>query len=232
MIYAPTLVPAVLLRRYKRFLADVLWDGEQVTVHCPNTGSMQRCAVEGSPCYLYDASKPKRKYRFTLELVTAASGDLACVNTQRANVITAEAIAAGRVKWLAGYSSVKAEQKYGEGSRIDLLLESEQERCFVEIKSVTLELEAGKGYFPDAVSTRARKHLNELMAMRREGHRAVLFFCVQHQGIRSVAPADHIDPVYGQLLREAVEQGVEVFAYRAFVSPQKLELQKQIPVVI
>ncbi|SMF21021.1 sugar fermentation stimulation protein A [Alteromonadaceae bacterium Bs31] len=233
MIYSPELKPAVFLRRYKRFLADVILDDREITVHCPNTGSMQACLVEGSQCYLSDSNNPKRKYRYTLELVTSVSGHFACVNTLRANTLVAEGIDTGLVAPLAGYCEMLREQKYGEGSRIDILLLSGcGKRCFVEIKSVTLEIAPGEGFFPDAVSSRGQKHLQELMLMRRQGHRAVLFFCVQHEGIRSVAPADHIDPVYGQLLRQAVNAGVEVMAYKSRLSAEQLVLTEAVPVVL
>lgn len=233
MLFEPPLISATLIRRYKRFLADVvLASGEQITVHCPNTGSMKNCVVPQSPCYLSDSNNPKRKYRYTIELVTTPGGHLAGVNTGRANALVEEAIHAGVVPELAGYQ-IQREQKYGEeGSRIDLLLSRGEKRCFVEVKNVTLAEPGGQGLFPDAVSIRGAKHLRELMYVRAQGHRAVLFFCVQHSGVNLVSPADDIDVTYGQLLREAASAGVEIFAVRASLSRCEIKLRELLPVVL
>jgi len=230
----PPLLRAKFLCRYKRFLADVaLPNGELLTVHCPNTGRMTRCLVEGSPCFLWDSNNPKRKYRYSLELVTTACGHLAGVNTLRANQLISEALLESRLPELQGYTQILSEQRYGaEKSRIDFLLRSENESCFIEVKSVTLALEHRCGFFPDAVSARASKHLRELIAVRRAGHRAVLVYCVQHTGIDSVAPASHVDPTYGQNLRAAVAAGVEVLAYRVVLSGYELIVGGRVSVVL
>ncbi|WP_188149453.1 DNA/RNA nuclease SfsA [Teredinibacter waterburyi] len=233
MLFDPPLIPATLLRRYKRFLADVrLPDGRELTVHCPNTGSMKNCVVEGSSCFLLDSNNPKRKYRYGLELITAECGHLAGVNTARANHLVAEAIENGVISALSGYSECLPEQRYGEeNSRIDFLLRSpSRPDCYVEVKSVTLAVAERQGLFPDSVSARGQKHLRELMAMRAQGFRAVLVFCVQHQGIDSVAPADELDPHYGILLREAAADGVEVYAFRAELNQFNSRLSAALPV--
>ena len=233
MQFDPPLIPATLLRRYKRFLADVrLPDGREFTVHCPNTGSMKNCVVEDSPCFLIDSNNPKRKYRYGLELVTAQCGHLAGVNTARANHLVAEAIANGVITTLADYSECLPEQRYGEErSRIDFLLRgTARPDCYVEVKSVTLAVPERQGLFPDSVSVRGQKHLRELMAMRAQGFRAVLVFCVQHQGIDSVAPADSLDPQYGVLLRDAAAVGVEIYAFRAELSETSSQLTTALPV--
>ena len=234
----PVLTKATLIKRYKRFLADVtLSTGEQITVHCPNTGAMTGCAEPGCTVWLSMSDNPKRKYAYTWELVQTAAGDMACIHSATANELVREAIADGIVKELAGYDSIRTEVKYGEeNSRIDLLLEkpaqpSPHHQCFVEVKSVTLLLEDGLGVFPDAVSDRGRKHLRELIAMAACGYRTVLFFCVQHTGIARVAPADAIDAVYGETFREAQAAGVEVLAYKAAVSPRSIELRDKLPVL-
>lgn len=231
----PPFEAAKLLKRYKRFFADMeLEDGSVETAHCPNTGSMQNCLVEGSLCYFSRSDNPKRKLKTTLEYVTCTSGMLACINTHRANQIVKEALFAGRVQELLGYSNIASEVKYGEEkSRIDFKLSEEgRPDCYVEVKSVTLAEEGDEGligYFPDAVTTRGQKHLRELMAMRGEGCRAVLLFCVQHQDIEVVRPATHIDPEYSRLLFEAVKAGVEVLAYQARLSPDCLEIEQPLP---
>lgn len=226
---------ATFLRRYKRFLADVqLADGQVITVHCPNTGAMTNCLVPNSPCWISESANPKRKYRFTWEVATVPGDHKAGVNTARANPLVEEGIRNGLVHQLQGYDSLLREVRYGEErSRIDFKLSGHADRpgqdCFVEVKSVTYGLEGGKGVFPDAVSDRARRHLRELIGMAAAGHRAVLFFCVQHSGISWVEPADEVDPLYGATLRDAVAAGVEVLAYRARFSEHGIALATEIP---
>lgn len=241
MKFPEPLIEGRLIRRYKRFLADVrLPDGTEVTAHCPNTGSMLGCQPEEGRVWLSRSNNPARKLAYTWELVETAPGKLACVNTARPNAQAREAIEAGRITELTGYSHCRPEVKYGEEkSRIDLLLsghESEPD-AWVEVKNVTLE-ESGKGFFPDAVTTRGQKHLRELIAQIAHGDRAVLLFVVNHTGIETVRPADHIDQLYGQLLRQACDAGVEVLAYRAGLigdhgNPTgELSLTEPVPVIL
>ncbi|KKN11482.1 hypothetical protein LCGC14_1026110 [marine sediment metagenome] len=218
MKFPEPLIEGRLIRRYKRFLADVtLPDGTEVTAHCPNTGSMLHCQPTDGRVWLSRSDNPARKLPYTWELVETAQGALACVNTARPNAQAREAIEAGRIHELVGYSHCRPEVRYGEEkSRIDLLLSGHKTKpdAWVEVKNVTLE-ENGQGFFPDAVTTRGQKHLRELMAQVVLGDRAVLLFVVNHTGIETVRPADHIDPHYGQLLRQAWGAGVEIMAYRA-----------------
>ncbi len=235
MKFAPPLLTGTLIKRYKRFLADIeLADGEVITIHCPNTGSMLNCNQAGSQVWFSDSGNPKRKYRHTWEVVAVGENGRyrAGINTGLANKLVKEAVENELITELQGYDSLRTEVKYGnENSRIDLLLEKNAtgEQCFVEVKNVTLG-ETGVAYFPDAVTERGRKHLRELAAMVAEGHRAVLLFCVQLTGVTEVRPADHIDPAYGETLREAVAQGVEVYACQADISPSEIRLVKSLPV--
>lgn len=241
MKFPEPLVEGRLIRRYKRFLADVrLSDGTEVTAHCPNTGSMLGCQPENARVWLSRSDNPKRKLQYTWELVEAVPGQLACVNTARPNGQAREAVETGRVSELAGYSQCRAEVKYGaEKSRIDLLLSGHPSEpdAWVEVKNVTLA-EDGQGFFPDAVTERGQKHLRELMAQVEQGERGVLFFVVNHTGIETVRPADHIDARYGQLLREACDAGVEVLAYRASLASAAgdptglLTLTEPVPVIL
>jgi len=222
-----------LIKRYKRFLADIeLENGRELTVHCPNTGSMKNCADPGSTVWIQDSGNLKRKYPFGWELVQVEGRFWACINTGRANALIREGIETGVISELQGYESLRQEVKYGdENSRIDLLLEDQNKPCcYVEIKNVTLLENNGIGAFPDAVTARGAKHLRELMLMVEQGHRAVLMFCVAHTGIERVRPADHIDPEYGQLLREAVSAGVEVYAYGARITPDEVTISRPLPV--
>lgn len=227
----PPLFPGTLIKRYKRFLADiVLEDGRTVTVHCPNSGSMKGCANPGSRVFVSRSSNPNRKFPFTWELVES-DGFWAGINTGLPNRLVREAIDNSTITELQGYESIRPEVAYGEHSRIDLLLESLQQRCFVEIKNVTL-VENGRALFPDAVTTRGQKHLNELMRVVREGDRGVIFFTVQRGDGTSVSPADDIDPEYGRLLRLAIKNGVEALAYRALVTPVEVLLTERLPIVV
>ncbi len=229
----PPLIEGRLIKRYKRFLADIaLPDGREITAHCPNTGAMTGCAEPGWRVWLSSSDNPKRKYAQTWELVENDGGDLACVHSVKANALVREAIEEGVIQELQGYESLKTEVKFGaENSRADLLLERPGEQCFVEVKSVTLKLDDGLGIFPDAVSERGRKHLRELIAVKQQGLRAVLLFCVQHSGIERVAPADSVDPRYAETFREALAAGVEVLAYRANLSVDEISLEQALPVL-
>ncbi len=230
MKFSPPLEQGVLIQRYKRFLADVKrGDGSEITIHCPNTGSMKNCNVPGSAVWFSDSANDKRKYRHTWEAVSTPLGFVAGVNTGLPNKLVKEAIESDVVKPLQGYDSLRMEVPYGkEKSRIDLLLESGSKQCYVEIKNVTLEQSKTVGLFPDAVTTRGAKHLRELIQVKKNGQRAVLFFCVQHTGIKTVKPAYEIDPVYGETLREAVAAGVEVIAYGARISADEIKLTRKV----
>ncbi|HEY8568095.1 DNA/RNA nuclease SfsA [Microbulbifer sp.] len=230
MKFDPVLDEGLLLRRYKRFLADVqLPSGEIITIHCPNTGSMKNCWGENTPCWFSDSGNPKRKYRHTLEITTTPEGALAGVNTGRANALVEEAIRDGVIRELQGYDRLRREVKYGEeNSRIDLLLSGEDGDCYVEVKNVTLA-EGARGMFPDAVSARGAKHLRELQKLAESGVRAVLFYCVQHTGIETVEAAAEIDPTYAAALAQAVNAGVEVIAYRAALSAAEIRLSERLP---
>ena len=231
MRFPTPLLEGRLLRRYQRFLADVDTAAGILTAHCPNTGSMQGCAEPGMRVWLSPATNPARKLAWTWELVEALPGVVVGMHTGRSNALVREAIEAGRVPELAGYPAIRPEVKYGEGSRIDLLLTAPgRPDCYVEVKNVTAAVAGHIGYFPDAVTTRGTKHLREMSAMVASGHRAVLVFCVQRGDVECVRPADQIDPVYGRTLREALAAGVEVIALGATVSPAGIELERRLAV--
>lgn len=223
------LTPGRLLRRYKRFMADVeLDDGAMVTAHCPNSGSMLGCAVPGSRVLLSRSDNPTRKFPYTWELVQA-DGCWVGINTALTNRLAREGIEQGIVAELQGYELIRQEVCYGsERSRIDLLLEGPG-LCYVEVKNVTL-IDGDVARFPDSVTERGQKHLRELMAMVESGARSVNLFVVQRADARAVAPADAIDPAYGRLLRLAVEAGVELLAYQARVTPAEIVLSHSLPI--
>lgn len=235
MRFTTALEPARLVRRYKRFLADVVTDaGEALCIHCPNTGSMLNCMGEGARVWFQRNSDPKRKLPGTWELVETPQGRLACVNTARANRLVEEALLAGVIEELNGFTSLKREVAYGvENSRVDFRLDYPAGPAFVEVKSVTLGFgDSAVAAFPDAVTTRGARHLRELAALAREGVRAVQLYCVNLTGIEAVRPASEIDPLYALALKDAVEAGVEVLAYGVDLSLEEIRLARPLPVLL
>ena len=234
MQFDPPLVEGRLLQRYKRFLADIeTLDGEQLTIHCPNTGSMLNCLRPGGRIWFSRSGDPKRKLPGTWELAETPHGRLACINTARANALVEEALRAGVISELAGFSSLRREVRFGqEGSRVDFVLEGAAGPVFVEVKSVTLGFaDSAVAAFPDARSERASKHLRELARLAREGVRAVQLYCVNLSGTDAVRPAAEIDPQYAHALSEARAAGVEVLAYGGELSPTAIELLRPLPVL-
>ncbi len=228
-IFWPKLTRGVLVRRYKRFLADVrLQDGRTITVHCPNSGSMATCSEPGRTVYLSRSDNPVRRFPYTWEMIRMPTS-LVCVNTLLTNKLVRQAAMSGFIEALAGYDRVRAEVKCGEDSRLDLVLErSDTDRCFVEIKSCTL-VENGIASFPDAVTSRGLKHLKELQRQVNLGNRAVIFFLVQRTDSNVFRPADKIDAAYGSELRSAVKNGVEVHCYDVSLNLKRIAVKKTIP---
>jgi len=233
MTFDPPLIHGVLLKRYKRFLADVrLDDGTVVVAHCANPGSMKTCANPGWGVWLSPANNPKRKLKWTLEIVDA-DGVYIMVNTARPNKLVATAIRDGKISELNGYGPIRSEVKYGDASRIDHLLTQEGRRdCYVEVKSVTMAAEAGVVAFPDSVSKRASKHMEELANMVDQGHRAVVFFLVSRSDASTMRPATEIDPSYSLSLKEAVGRGVEMLAYKLDFNEIGAQVGQEIKVVL
>ncbi len=225
MQFDPPLIAGVLIRRYKRFLADVVIDGRIETVHCANPGSMLGLAEPTSPVWLSSSDNPARKLRMTWELVNVG-GALVGVNTAYANRLAEEAIQTGRIETLAGYSELRREVPYGEGSRIDFLLTyPDRPPCYVEVKSVTMKRREAVE-FPDSVTARGARHLRELSAMRRAGARAVMLFVAQRGDCRQLAVAADIDSTYAGELARARKSGVEVLAYACWVGPARIEIDR------
>ena len=242
MEWPEPLIGGRLTRRYKRFLADVvLDDGQELVVHCPNTGAMTGCAEPGSRVYLSKSHNPKRKTPYTWEIVETSDGHSVCIHSALANRLVAEALMLGNIPLLAKYTRWRGEWKLPSGSRIDFALaedegeangKRDQWLCFMEVKSVTLHCGGGVGQFPDAVSARAARHIEELLRLKAAGYRVVLCFAVLHSGIESVAPAVDIDPHYAQVLRDAVAKGLEVVALGADINPTQIRLVRALPVSV
>lgn len=218
-LFESELNKATLIKRYKRFLADVtLADGKETTIYCANTGAMTGCAEPGDTVLYSISENKKRKYQFTWEFTITQQGHHICVNTGKANKMVELAIANNEIPELTGYKQCQAEVKYGnENSRIDFLLsDANKADCYIEVKSCTLldeRYQAGDGFFPDAVTTRGQKHLRELIEMKQQGYRSVLLFAVLHSGIKRVQAADFIDKKYAELFELAKQAGVEVITY-------------------
>lgn len=228
MNFPSRLIRGTLVQRYKRFLADVrLANGELVTVHCTNTGSMLGCMTPGSAVLISRSANLNRKLPYTWEMIRI-NGAWVGINTMHPNRLVAEAAGAGMIPELRGYETVRREVKVSSHSRLDLCLESSSGLCYVEVKNVTVSL-AGAAAFPDAVSERATKHLKELMRLKRKGHRAAVVFVIQRGDCDHFRPADEIDPGYGRWLRRAARAGVEVLPYRAEVTPKGILLAARIP---
>lgn len=227
MHFTEKLVHGRLIKRYKRFLADIrLDDGTEVVAHCTNSGSMKSCIEEGAEVYLTPVDDPKRKTKFTWEMIKI-NGDWVGINTILPNKLAFEAISVGSIPELSGYNLVKREVKYSD-SRFDIYAENETEKCFIEVKNVSMKV--GKyARFPDAVTTRGQKHLKTLMQVKAEGIRAVMLYIIQRSDVEVFAPAEEIDPDYAKLLKEAIRGGVEVIVMQAEVTPERIELKKKLP---
>ena len=215
-----------LIRRYKRFLADVeLADGSVLTAHCPNSGSMLGCAGDGWPVQLSISDNQNRKYPHPLEMVHNGSCWIG-INTQRANPVVDEAIRDGLIEELRGFDELKREVKLGESSRIDFRMDTGSRRTWIEVKNVTMVDDEERFAFPDAVTNRGAKHLRELASAVAAGDRAVMLYLIQRSDGRGFTTADDIDPTYGEELRRAVAHGVEVLAYRADVGPEEIRVME------
>lgn len=232
--YKTPLQQGVFLRRYKRFFAEVeTADKGVLTLHCPNTGAMRNCMVEGSDCWYSLSDNPRRKLSGTLEQVTTSSGNLAGINSALANTIVFEALQDDRIGQLTNYRTIAREVKFGvENSKVDFLLNGENQNCFVEVKSVSFDMGNHFALFPDARTSRGRKHLRELAHVAALGHRAVLFFCVQISSVTSMGFAKQIDPDYVTALKAAMKDGVEILAMRCNLTKYGITLTRAVDLLI
>jgi len=228
MKFDKPLIEGILLKRYKRFLADIrLKNGHYITAHCPNSGSMKTCKEPGWKTLVSESDNPSRKLKYTWEMVHNGKCWIG-VNTQIPNKITMEAINNDEIPELSGYDEMHSEVKYGQNSRVDILLTGGKDICYVEVKNVTLVEADGFYKFPDAITERGQKHLYELLEMVKKGNRAVMLFVIQRSDGTTFKPADHIDPDYARALKEVHRKGVEVLTYQAGVSPDEIKIIKRI----
>lgn len=233
MQFAAPLIPARLVKRYKRFLADVTLDtGESVTVLCPNTGAMTGLTAAGTRIWLSRSANPTRKYALTWELAEVRESGLTGVNTQHPNRIVAAALKRGAIPQLAGYEGIRPEVRYAEKSRIDLLLQGkDRPDCYVEIKNVHLFRGGDLAEFPDCVTDRGRRHLEDLAAMVRRGHRAVMVYLIQSNTARRFTLAADLDPAYVKSYAAARQAGVEALALACCVSTTAITVDRPVPVI-
>lgn len=228
MRFPAPLQTAVLLRRYQRFLADVRFDdGRDVTVHCPNTGSMLTCSTPGSRAYLSKSCNPGRKYPYTLEIVEK-QGTKIGVNTARTNAVVEEAILDGLISELGKPTKIQREVRTSVNCRLDLALHYGPSLTFVEIKSCTYAKD-GVAMFPDACTARGHKHLLELADLVRRGHKGAIFFLVQRLDANHFRPATHIDPLYSDTLKQVHDQGVAILVYQAEINPEEIVIARPLP---
>ena len=231
MQFDQELQPGKLVRRYKRFLADIKLDNnETITVHCPNSGSMLGCSEPGSPVMLSRSDNPKRKYPQTLEMVQVGTVWVG-VNTALTNRLVREALENGVIKEFGGLDAITQEIKTSDKTRLDFLLEQQGKKIYMEVKNCSLA-ENRVAMFPDAVTARGTKHLRELMALKQQGNGAAVLFCVQRGDVDCFMPALHIDPHYAETLVKATEAGVMVLAYQADVSPREIRIARKVQVKI
>jgi sugar fermentation stimulation protein A len=232
MKFSSPLLKGTLVKRYKRFMADiVLENGETITAHCANSGSMLGCKDEGATVWVSPANNPERKLKYTWEIVQVDRA-MVGINTSHPNALVADAIKLGTIPELYGYANLRREVKYGGNSRIDILLEDPtQKTCYVEVKNVTLCRSGTLAEFPDAVTSRGTKHLQELQAMVAAGHRAVMFFLIQRDDCKTFDIARDIDPAYGAAYAQALQNGVEAIAYGCAISPQMIRINRSILIV-
>lgn len=230
MKFEQKLVHGWLIKRYKRFLADIKLDnGHVVVAHCTNTGAMKSCLEEGAEVFLSPVNDRKRKTQFTWEMIKIGS-DWVGINTANPNKLVFEAVSQNQIKGLEGYTEVRREVKWGD-SRFDIMAKSEKETCYIEVKNVTLK-DGDFALFPDAVTSRGRKHLESLMKLKNEGMRAVMVYVVQRSDVSRFSTADAIDPEYSLMLRNAVEQGVEVFVLQTKVNQVEITIKKHLPLCL
>jgi sugar fermentation stimulation protein A len=226
----PPLIEGRLIRRYKRFLADVeLDDGTVVTAHCPNSGSMKTCLGDGWPVLLSTSDNPKRKLRHTWEMVHNGACWIG-INTARTNAIVEEGIRDGAVAELTRFDELRREVRLGARSRIDFALTRSGRRTWIEVKNVTMVDDRGRYAFPDAVTVRGAKHLRDLAAAAADGDRAVMLYLIQRSDGDGFTVADDIDPGYGEELRRAAANGVELVAYRGDVGPSEIRLAERLSI--
>ena len=232
MRFNQKLQSGTILKRYKRFLCDVLLDNMNVkiTAHCPNSGSMKGIPTKNAKVMMSYNPSPTRKYPYTLEMINNADIWIG-INTSLTNSIAEEGIRSGYIHQLNPFDELKREVKYGKNSRIDILLKQNQKSCYVEVKNVTLK-EKNTAIFPDSVTLRGQKHLDELINMLRQGHRAVMLYIIQRIDCKAFRPAYEIDPKYFEKFKKALTQGVEAYAYKVNVTPEKISFIEPVEIDI
>ena len=227
MNFQKPLIDGYLIKRYMRFLADIKLDsGNIVTAHCTNSGTMKSCLEDNAEVYLSPVDDPNRKTKFTWEMIKI-NGNWVGINTGNPNKLAYEAVKSGKIEKLKGYTEVQAEVKFDD-SRFDLMAKNEKETCFIEVKNVTLK-EGKYALFPDAVTSRGKKHLETLAKVKEQGMRAVMLYVIQRNDVEIFAPAKEIDPEYTKVLKIAYEKGVEIIPMQVNVTPEKIELLKELP---
>ena len=220
-------INGVFIKRYKRFFADIQLDNEIATAHCANTGSMMGLLNEGNKVYLSESDNPKRKLKYTLEVIKTGKANIG-VNTHRTNRIAESALQEKKLKFIPGIKEIKREVKYGANSKIDFLISTNKEQAYIEVKNVTLCRNSGVAEFPDAVTSRGTKHLHELGKLSKKGIRAIMLYIIQRDDCDKFKIAEDIDPVYAKALKEAIKHGVEIFCYNCKFTREDITIDRKI----
>lgn len=229
--FKSALQEGIFLKRYKRFFADIEWKGQVITAHVANTGSLKTCSEPGSPCLFSVHDDPKRKLKYSLEMIKAPSGSWVGINTSIPNALVKQALTEKLLKHWQNWEHIQPEFKINEETRLDFRLSEGEKYHYIEVKNVTLARD-GQAQFPDAETTRGQKHLREMMDLMKHGHSAELVFVVQREDVDSFSAADDIDPEYGKLLREAIKKGLRVTALKTKLSPSGIRLTGEVLKVI
>jgi len=227
----PRLIHVKFLKRYKRFFADVILNKKKITIHCPNSGSMLGLLDENNDAWISKSNNPNRKLKYTLEIINDKKSNVG-VNTHRANRIVEEALENKKIKELKKFTSIKREAKFSKETRFDFFLENKNQKAFLEVKNVTLCRQKNISEFPDAVTTRGKKHLVHLQDAIKQGYESYLLLLIQREDSKSIRIASDIDQKYFDEIKKAKEKGVKIIAYSCKVKDNEITVNKSIKVII
>ena len=227
MKFKEKLLQGTLIKRYKRFFAEIKYHGKIITAHCPNSGSMLSLLNQGNIVWFSKSDNPKRKLKYTLEMISSDK-KLIGVNTQLTNKIVLEALRDKKIKNLIKYNNIKTEVKFSDNTRFDFLVSNNKEKCFVEVKNVTLLRKKGIAEFPDSITSRGAKHLKELINAKKKGYKSYILYLIQREDCNFFRIADDIDPEYKNIFDEALKNGVKMLCYDCKLNNEEIKLNNKI----
>ena len=227
MKFKERLLQGSLIKRYKRFFVDIKYNNKTITSHCPNSGSMMGLLNKGNKVWFSKSNNPNRKLKYTLEIIEVKK-KLIGVNTFMTNKIVFEALKEKKIKELAKFNNIKTEIKFSDKTRLDFLISNNEKKCFIEVKNVTLSRKKKIAEFPDAITSRGTKHLNELIVATKKGFESYIFYLIQMEGVKSFKIADDIDQKYYLTFNKALKSGVKILCYDCKLSNKEIKLNNQI----